>query len=386
MKKQMVTLLEDHSGVIFKSSGPAPAIHTLPDPRNRAPRSYLFMDGKVLEFTRVGNPETSPSSWFIDQTCKSDGSLMTATSVDPIFFLLPVLEAAGSSRSSPLQQCLSTYPGGDCSLLLGLNGLESRLTAVADVKDGLSPGFANLLVRLDRGRALDTLYSKAQSIALSMCVEGEASKARAKAAMLGSFSVGTTTASPLMGSPTSSAQGAPTEPQAVHFEEALGLLSMYLHEDWLVALRERVLRCVIHLLFPSPSKSLPPACAFLPVNSTPPANPPLYAPNPLPCRPTQQPSSSPIATAVGLDSVVTPEVGGRADAWNSAALYDPYTAISKYVHGSRGGAGGGAGKVVPKTNSISANRLAAAAKGKGVVSVASFFKPVAKQQQQLNES
>jgi len=83
---------------------------------------------------------------------------------------------------------------------------------------------------------------------------------------------------------------------------------------------------------------------------------------------------------------VTPEVGGRADAWNSAALYDPYTAISKYVHGSRGGAGGGAGKVVPKTNSISANRLAAAAKGKGVVSVASFFKPVAKQQQQLNES
>ncbi len=81
-------------------------------------------------------------------------------------------------------------------------------------------------------------------------------------------------------------------------------------------------------------------------------------------------------------AVVTPEVvteASRAAAWDAAANHDPYTAISKYVHGQRvkegggsGGGSGGSGKAAAKPT-LAANKLAAAAKGKGVVSVASFF-------------
>ena len=166
---------------------------------------------------------------------------MTATEVDPFFFLLAALESIGGSRLCPLQQCLSCYPGGDCSVLLGVKGLESRLSAVAEVREGLSPGFANVLVRLDRERALDTLSNKALVVAQSMCAEAEASKTRARAAMAGTFNVSTTVASsPLDSSPGGSVQATPLEPQVVHFEEAVGLLSLYLSDEWVVALRERV--------------------------------------------------------------------------------------------------------------------------------------------------
>jgi hypothetical protein len=83
---------------------------------------------------------------------------------------------------------------------------------------------------------------------------------------------------------------------------------------------------------------------------------------------------------------VTPEVAAaeasRAAAWDAAANHDPYTAISKYVHGQRvkegggsgsGSGGGGGAKAAAAKPTLAANKLAAAAKGKGVVSVASFF-------------
>jgi hypothetical protein len=68
----------------------------------------------------------------------------------------------------------------------------------------------------------------------------------------------------------------------------------------------------------------------------------------------------------------------KADAWNSAAALDPYEAVAKYMGQRTGGGGGGgdkpaAAKAPIKGSVVTFNKLAAAAKGKGVQSVTSFF-------------
>ena len=121
-----VVLLDSTPATPSAASAPPPAIVPLPHPRTRLPREYLLRGGAALELTRVASPATAPSSWFLDQSVKSDGSILTATRVDPVFFLLPVLEACGG-RFSPLHQVLSSAPGGDCRALLGLADLAARL-------------------------------------------------------------------------------------------------------------------------------------------------------------------------------------------------------------------------------------------------------------------
>jgi hypothetical protein len=330
--------------------GVSPLLIVLPHPRSRARTEYLISGGRLLEFTRVASPSTSPASWFIDQSCKSDGSILTATGVDPLFFLLPVLEASGS-RLSPLHQSLSSYSGGDCCALLGLHGLQSRLAAVAEQREGLKPGLDDLLVRLDRPRALRVLADKVQRLARVLHEEAEGARARARAAMAGSFQVATSEAGS-SASPSPAAEGAAGQAEAggqhapaaspqpctlplQHLEAALGIVAEYLSDAWLVELGELV-----------------------------------------------------GLGAAGTPAVVTPEAGeggdsARAAAWASAAAHDPYTAISKYVHGQRvkedGSAGGSKAALAPAAKpSLAHNKLAAAAKAKGVQSVTSFFSVVKK--------
>jgi hypothetical protein len=314
---------------------PAPAIVCLPHPRTRQPREYLLQCGRALEFTRVAAPATAPSSWFLDQCIKSDGSLLTATCVDPVFFLLPVLEACGG-RFSPLHQVLSSFPGGDCRALLGLAGLQARLGEVSEQRAGLGPALDDVLVRLDRPRALALLAAKVQRLARALQEEAEGARARARAAMEGTFQVATSEAAAAAGGAGASPQGAspPAPLQGAHLEAALGLVAEYLGDAWVGELAERA------------------GCS---------------------------------AAASAAGAVVTPEVAAeasRAAAWDASAAHDPFTAISKYVHGQRvkegggsggaGGGGAGAGSGAKKPTPA-ANKLAAAAKGKGVQSVASFF-------------
>jgi hypothetical protein len=345
-----VVLVEGSAGSV-----PAPSlISSLPHPRTSGPREYLLEGGRILEFTRVGSPVTCPSSWFLDQHVKSDGSLLTATAVDPLFFLLPILEASGA-RFQPLHQCLSSYPSGDCRALLGVRDLHSRLAVVSEQKAGLTADVDDVLVRLDRTKAVAALAAKVLRLARALQEEADSLRARTRAAMEGSFQVGTTSeAAPSSSSSSSSSSPAPAEGQegasssssssssaagspsaaapaplqSAHVEAALGLVSEYLADSWLPELTQRVS------------------------------------------------GAAPAATP----EQAAPEVS-RAAAWNAAANHDPYTAISRYVQGQRvkeggsGGKGGDSSGPVTKP-SLAANKLAAAAKGKGVQSVASFFKKV----------
>jgi hypothetical protein len=82
----------------------------------------------------------------------------------------------------------------------------------------------------------------------------------------------------------------------------------------------------------------------------------------------------------GAAAAAAAAAASKAEAWNNVAALDPYEQVAKYMQQRTGGGGagagekGGAGKAAPAKGSVQTfNKLAAAAKGKGVQSVASFF-------------
>ena len=127
-------LIDDPASLFLGSAGSAEFV-VLPPPRGGPPRSYLLAGGRLLELTRVGSPASAPSSWFLDQHVKSDGSALVATEVDPVFLLLPLLEANGG-RFSPLHQYLSAAPGGDCGALRRVARLRGALERTCELRNG----------------------------------------------------------------------------------------------------------------------------------------------------------------------------------------------------------------------------------------------------------
>lgn len=78
-------------------------IVTLTNPKSRKPIKYMLKAGSVFELQRA-TPKV-PTSWIIDQNICSDGSLLVATRVDPLFLVLPYLEK-GAGRFQQLPQLL----------------------------------------------------------------------------------------------------------------------------------------------------------------------------------------------------------------------------------------------------------------------------------------
>jgi hypothetical protein len=78
----------------------------------------------------------------------------------------------------------------------------------------------------------------------------------------------------------------------------------------------------------------------------------------------------------GAAAAAAPAEASKADTWNAAAALDPYEQVAKYMQQRTGGGKGGdklAAAPAAKGSVVTFNKLAAAAKGKGVQSVASFF-------------
>jgi hypothetical protein len=60
-------------------------------PRTNEAVKWLLNGQRVLELQTARTEATGFSSFFVEQRVQSDGVLYTASAVDPIFFLLPVL-------------------------------------------------------------------------------------------------------------------------------------------------------------------------------------------------------------------------------------------------------------------------------------------------------
>lgn len=69
-------------------------IANLPHPRNGSPSRYLVCpETGLYEFTKVATPKTAPRSWLIEGSDSSqtisESDLFVATSIDPLFLLIP---------------------------------------------------------------------------------------------------------------------------------------------------------------------------------------------------------------------------------------------------------------------------------------------------------
>ncbi|XP_045451182.1 ribonuclease H2 subunit B [Melitaea cinxia] len=82
------------------------SIITLPHPAHGGPAKYCLNDSdhKIYEIVTFKEPYRS---WFIEDTVKSDGSLLMTTPIDPLFLVLPRLREQCSNRAIPLEDLLS---------------------------------------------------------------------------------------------------------------------------------------------------------------------------------------------------------------------------------------------------------------------------------------
>ncbi len=172
-------------------------VATLQNPRHGRPARYLVCpESGVYEFTRIAAPKSTPRSWLIEgskgQTAHEDetlepgsfqshiskgADLYIATSVDPLFLVLPALAArsqVGRSSEPPKRMFLTSDDHFDrisesnhFSDILRLEGtrelFEARMAAVCDT---LEAGDENMF-RLNEAKLLGELLSKAKRMGLS---------------------------------------------------------------------------------------------------------------------------------------------------------------------------------------------------------------------------
>lgn len=200
----------------------------------------------------------------------ADGSVLVASRIDPLFILLPLL-AVHDKHFSPLSQYLAHTVAATASttasspaavgfgspagsvysnshVLSGLRGLADALRPVCDINTSLGERPEAILYRLNRERTLEHLAGRVKR--LSAVLQSKASATRSiMKAQFGSFSVSsakvgagaTSSASTSTTSTSSSSGAAPTgSVEAVHVEHALGILSEYLADEWVVQLCQKL--------------------------------------------------------------------------------------------------------------------------------------------------
>ncbi|CAG9576041.1 unnamed protein product [Danaus chrysippus] len=82
------------------------SIITLPHPAHGGPSKYC-LDQANLKIYEIVTFKEDYRSWFIDDTVKSDGSLMMVTPINPLFLVLPKLRQKCCDRAMPLEDLLS---------------------------------------------------------------------------------------------------------------------------------------------------------------------------------------------------------------------------------------------------------------------------------------
>ena len=119
--------------------------------------AYLITEsGHLLELQEAAPLDAEPRSWLVDQTVHKDGTLFLATRVDPLFFLLPLLQNNGT-RYSPFGQICSPEIHRVCP--------EARASQIADVNDKLGPDM--VLYRFNEEKVLGWLHRKVVRLQVS---------------------------------------------------------------------------------------------------------------------------------------------------------------------------------------------------------------------------
>ncbi|RFU77105.1 ribonuclease h2, subunit b [Trichoderma arundinaceum] len=167
-------------------------IVTLPNPRSSQPSRYLVCpETGIYEFTKVAAPKTVPRSWLIEAAPASkeakigDGAgsgaqvtmgseLFVATTLDPLFLVLPALADVKASKGSdePKRLFLSSddhldklpQESSHLSEIMRWDGtrrlIESRMGAICDTVEAGDES----MFRLNEAKLLDAIFKKAKKL------------------------------------------------------------------------------------------------------------------------------------------------------------------------------------------------------------------------------
>jgi len=171
MNRRYVFLVEDNGGVFQANSENLGgsnsesnisdeekcSIISLKHPRSGELLKYMAAGQDILELQKVS--VSKYSSFFIDNSVKSDAVLWVGTRVDPLLLLLPCLAHQAQARFVPLDQAVSSSSGDDDSLQL-LKCRHLDLDKICDVNDKLGP--ETMLYRLNEGKVVGWLKGKVE--------------------------------------------------------------------------------------------------------------------------------------------------------------------------------------------------------------------------------
>lgn len=161
-------------------------IVTLPHPRNGRPSRYLLCpESGIYELTKIAAPKTDPRSWLVEQKDGANSSsasaqivpnadIFVATSLDPLFLVLPSLTSVPNSKDSSEQKRLflasddhfDKLPSDASHLSEVLRCpntrklLESRMSAVCDTVEAGDES----MFRLNEGKLGSIIWTKAKRL------------------------------------------------------------------------------------------------------------------------------------------------------------------------------------------------------------------------------
>lgn len=159
-------LLLDHDGDDAHTSSYSLEFITLLHPGTNAPTQFALSTSispkpatRLLEVTKANDPDV-PRSWFVGNSVQSDGALFLLTKIDPLFVVLPLLDAA-RGKFYVADQLLREKGGNAEWLRIGkCEGMTYRL--ICDVDD-VDPDMT--LVRLNEDSTIRWLKEKVEKLA-----------------------------------------------------------------------------------------------------------------------------------------------------------------------------------------------------------------------------
>ncbi|KAI7766635.1 hypothetical protein LZL87_004935 [Fusarium oxysporum] len=169
--------------ILPSKASPEARIVTLPNPRHGRPSRYLVCpETGIYEFTKVAIPNTTPRSWLIEtssdfstdsvrKTGVSMGQdLFLATSIDPLFLVLPALTETQSKSSEGKRLFLSSddyfdkLPQGSSHLSEIVRCDKTRKlieSRMAEVCDTVEAGDENMF-RINESKLVKVVLDKAK--------------------------------------------------------------------------------------------------------------------------------------------------------------------------------------------------------------------------------
>ncbi|KAF5574598.1 ribonuclease H2 subunit B [Fusarium pseudoanthophilum] len=169
--------------ILPSKATPEARIVTLPNPRHGRPARYLVCpETGIYEFTKVAIPNTTPRSWLIETSSDSSTDsfrktgvsmgqdLFLATSIDPLFLVLPALTETQSKSSGGKRLFLSSddyfdkLPQGSSHLSEIVRCDKTRKlieNRMAEVCDTVEAGDENMF-RINESKLVNVVLEKAK--------------------------------------------------------------------------------------------------------------------------------------------------------------------------------------------------------------------------------